>query len=329
MNKTRNTKKFRLIFILILTIALGAFVLPGCSVVKEGITGERQNSDDGTGADSDFADVPAAFPIIGNWFGVYGGNEYLALRFTADGKCELQPALYPSDVFGPRYYGEYIWGGDDGKEISVDLYKGVSREVNYGDGQVWDEWSDGGRDSATTALTMAFRVYGGDMKSVAMKAVSAGIDTEGYTVVQFGAFVTLLSVSAGGSGNPSPFIFGSQPYDQTEGKTLTPMQPDILNASAERFYTTAELNVRCGPSTSYGTYGTIPLGTQVNKIGSATGVNDWAFVLLVDGGGWVNTDYISANKPETAPEETKPEETTPEESPTDIPDLDDDSEDAE
>ena len=310
--------------IIILIIALGAFVFPGCSIVKEGITGERPDAGADAGSDAEDAAVPAAFPIIGDWFGVYGGNEYLGLRFTADGKCELQPAVYPSDMFGPRYYGEYSWGGDGGKEISLDLYKGASREVNYGDGQVWDEWSDGGRESATTALTMTFRVYGGDVKSIAIKAVNAGIDTEGYTVVQFGAFVTLLSVAAGGSGNPSPFIFGSEPYDETEGKTRTPMPPDILNERAERFYTTAELNVRCGPSTSYGTYGTIPLGAAVDKIGSATGVNDWAFVLLADGGGWVNTDYITANAQESTPENIP--EDTPEDIPDDeqegIPDLD-------
>lgn len=286
--------------IALLATALFVFMLSGCSLVKEGITGEKPAADPEDLADAGTPAAPAAFYIIGDWYGVYAGNEYLSLRFTADGKCELQPALYPSDMFGPRYYGDYHWGGDDGRDIILDLYQGVSHEVDYGEGNVWDEWSDGGRDSASTALSMTFHVYGGAVKSFALKAGSAGSDTEGYLVVQAGAFLVLLQ-GGPGSGNPSTFIFGSEPYDQTEGKKKTSTAPDSFLVNADRFYTTEELNVRCGPSTDFGTYGTIPKGTPVDKIGyMATGHDDWAFVLLEDGGGWVNTGYISANLPEPA-----------------------------
>ena len=296
-------KKRMLILVLFLAIALGSFGFAGCSLVKEGVTGEKQaEAPDDDGEDM-LPVVPAAFGVIGDWFGVYSGNEYLSLRFTADGKCELQPAAYPSDMFGPRYYGDYRWGGDDGKEILLDLYKGISREVDYGEGNVWDEWSDGGRDSASTALMVSFRVYGGTMKSVAIKAGAAGIDTDGYTVVQAGAFLVLLTEGAG-SGNPSPFIFGGAPYDETEGKTNSPNSPDLFIDRAQRFYTTAELNVRCGPSTSFGTYGTVPIGTPVDKIGNMmSGHDDWVFVLLADGGGWVNTDYLADSPPKSGNEE--------------------------
>jgi hypothetical protein len=211
-------------------------------------------------------------------------------------------------MFGPRYFGDYKWGGDGGREIIMDLYKGQSREVDYGDGFVWDEWYDGGRENATTALMMTFRAFGGGDKSFALRAVGAGIDTEGYTVVQASAFLVLLAEPMSGNGNPSPFLFGTIPLDPTEGKSGSSIVPDRLSDNAERAYTTDELNVRCGPSTDYKSYGTIPLGTAVFKIGYATGKEEWVFVLLVDGGGWVHTDYLSVTKPEPKPVEPETEE---------------------
>ena len=102
-------------------MVLSLCVLSGCSIIREGITGERPDEDAEAPAKSDeFPSLPAAYPIIGTWFGVYSGNEYLEIVFSADGRCELQPAVYPSDMFGPRYYGEYRWGGSDGKEIILD-----------------------------------------------------------------------------------------------------------------------------------------------------------------------------------------------------------------
>ena len=295
--------------IIIIIILIVALAFPGCNLVREGITGEGPE-EAAAAAEAEQAEpaVPPAFPIIGDWFGVYNDTEYLMLRFTANGKCELQPAVYPSDMFGPRYFGEYKWGGEGGKEVIMDMYKGLSREVDYGDGFVWDEYFDGGRENATTALMMTFRVIGGGERSFAVKAVGAGIDTEGYTVVQASAFVVLLGESKGGSGNPSPFLFGTIPLDPTEGKNGNSVIPDKLADRAERFYTTDELNVRCGPSTDYKTFGTVPAGTPVFKIGAMTGKEEWAFVLLTDGGGWVHTDYLSATKPEVKPVEPDTEE---------------------
>jgi len=291
-----------LLFILIAFLAIGTFGLAGCSFVREGITGERKEASDPDGTPEEEAPVfPAAFDIIGDWFGVYSGNEYLSLRFTANGRCELQAAAYPSDIFGPRYYGDYRWGGDDGREVILDMYKGVSHEIDYGNDNIWEEWMDGGRDTASTALNTAFRVLGGQMKSVAMKTDTGAVDTDGYTVVQRGAFLVLLPDALSGSGSPSPFLFGSTPDGQIEGKKLTPTAPDSFTDRAERFYTTAELNVRCGPSTDFATYGTVPIGTPVDKIGYMySGHDEWAFVLLAEGGGWVHTDYLGDSKP--APE---------------------------
>ena len=280
-----------------------AFGLPGCSLVKEGITGESPE-DAASSEEPAPIVVPAAFRIIGDWFGIYNDSEYLMLRFTADGKCELQPAVYPSDMFGPRYFGEYVWGGEDGREIILDLYQGQSKEIDYGDGFTMDEWTDGGREAATTALMMTFRVFGSDAKSFAVKAVGAGIDTEGYTVVQAGAFVVMLNQTVGGNGNPSPFLFGTIPYDPDESKSPNSVVPDNLLDNAVMFYNTDELNVRCGPGTDYKSYGTIPVGTSVWQIGSASGKDEWAFVLLDDGGGWVHTDYLSATKPDVPPPES-------------------------
>ncbi|MCL2110695.1 MAG: SH3 domain-containing protein [Clostridiales bacterium] len=291
-------KKIVLVFIAILAM----FVLSGCGlgdIVREGITGERQGVvEEETDSKEELPVVPAAFPVIGDWFGVYNGSEYLSLRFTADGKCELQPAVYPSDMFGPRYFGDYRWGGDDGREIHLDMYKGVSRPVDYGNGNVWDEWSDGGRENATTALRVEFRVYGGTMKSLALKTVGSGIDTEGYAVVQPGAFVVILAQGVDGTGNPSPYLFGSEPYDEDEGRSRVSVVPDRLSDRPERMFATAELNVRCGPSINFATYGTVTHGTPVDVIGSASGNEDWAFVLLADGGGWMSRDYLSDTRPE-------------------------------
>jgi len=287
---------------LALILAFSALGIAGCSVVKEGVTGERPPAADGEGEGDEGAPaVPAAHNIIGDWFGVFDGQEYLSFRFTADGKCELQTGLYQTEFTGPRYYGDYRWGGDVGDEILLDMYKGMSREVDYGDGNIWDDWYDGGRDDASTALTVSFRVFGGSMTSVALRAGAAGIDTDGYTVIPPAVFV-VLNTEAGGAGHESPFIFGSMPFDETEGKTLMPKTPDSFTLKAERYYTTAELNVRCGPDTSFGTYGTVPIGTAVDKIAyMATGHDDWAFVLLMNGGGWVHTDYLADSPPAKEP----------------------------
>jgi len=288
-----------IVIILIIAFILAMAGLPGCSFVREGITGERQ-ADAADEADSDEPVVPPAYNIIGDWFGVYSGSEYVSFRFTADGACELQAALYASEMSGPRYFGDYRWGGDNGDEIILDMYQGVSSEVDNIHGNVWYEWTDGGREGATTALNITFRVIGGTMKSFVVKSDLGGVDTDGYTVVQRGAFLVVLP-DGFGSGNPSPFVFGSEPFDQTEGKKLSPTVPDSFTIRAERYYTTAELNVRCGPSTDFGTYGTVPIGTPVDKIGyMATGHDEWAFVLLMEGGGWVHTDYLADSPP--APE---------------------------
>jgi len=285
-----------LVLILIIVLAAAVFCLPGCSIIREGITGERQTDVEESEPDEPF--VTPAFNIIGDWFGVYAGSEYLAVRFTADGKCELQPALYPSDMFGARYYGDYRWGGDNGDEIILDMYKGESRALDFGDDNVFNEWSDGGRESATTGLSITFRVIFGQMRSFALKTDLGGVDTEGYTVVQRGALIVMLN-SSGGSGNQSPFLAQATPYiDNNEDKTMTPKAPDSFTIRTERYFTTAELNVRCGPSTDFGTYGTVPSGTPVDKIAyMATGHDDWAFVLLMDGGGWVHKDYLADGPP--------------------------------
>jgi len=290
-----------IIIVLIAVLAIGGFGISGCSIIREGITGERPEEVE---ADNEEPLVPPAFNIVGDWFGVYSGNEYVSLRFTADGKCELQTGLFASDMFGARYYGEYRWGGVDGKDITLDMYRGLSKEVDYGGDNKWDEWYDGGHDASSTALVITFSVFGGTMRSVAIKADIGGIDTDGYTVVERGAFLVLMSTSYGGDGNGSPFIFGSHPYDESEGKTLMPSVPNAFLGKAERFYTTAELNVRCGPATTYGTYGTVPLGTPADKIGYMTsGHDDWAFVLINDGGGWMNTDYLATSPPKPEPDE--------------------------
>jgi hypothetical protein len=276
------------------------WTLGGCDLVKEGVTGEKQDMASGSGsAETVPPSAPAAFDIIGDWFGVYNGNEYLAVRFAADGKCELQTAVYPSDMFGPRYYGDYRWGGEGGNEIILDMYKGVSGNVDSEDGYAVTEWSDGGRESATTALSMTFAVYGCDVKSVALKAASAGVDTEGYTVVKSGAFVVIFPGAADSAAGS--FFFGTEPADPTEGKTKVSIAPNTFGAAAERFFTTDDLNIRCGSGTDNASYGMALKGTAVYKIGwMEPAEEDWVFVLLEGGGGWCSAEYLSDTPPEAA-----------------------------
>ena len=291
--------RFMKALMFVLAAVLSVSVLSGCSIIKEGITGERPEAEpEAPDVQEEAPARPAAFPIIGDWYGVYSGSEYLSLKFTSSGKCELQPAVYPSDMFGPRYFGEYKWGGEDGREIILDLYKGEVKEADTGtDDDFFWQWEDKGRANASTALMMTFRVYGSTMKSFALKAAGAGIDTDGYTVVKPGAFIVLISEQTGPDAEWIPWIFGADPFDETEGKKNNPSAPDTFLDRSERFYTTAELNVRCGPSTSYGTYGTVPVGTAADKIGEASGNEEWAFVLMQDGGGWMHVDYLQATPP--------------------------------
>ena len=281
--------------ICVLVVMISIFGFSSCKVVKEGVTGEREEQDEI--ADEMIPSLPAAFPIFGDWYGVYNGSESLSLFFDSELKCEMQTAVYKSKVLGPRYYGDYRWGGDDGKEVILDLYKGVSEEVEDEAGNKEHKWIDGGREKATTALNISFRIYGGSVKPIAIKSTSKGYDTEGYMVVPTNVFVMLVP-GQGDSQGTVDFLFGSAPRDTEEGKTASPVTPDVHRDKAERFYTTAEeLNVRCGPSTDYGSYGQVPLGTPVECIGSMTGVSDWVFVLFAGGGGWCNTTYLSESPP--------------------------------
>ena len=296
-------------FLTIILTIIVIFVLSGCSLVRQGITGEGPEAATTPVSVEPVEVVPAAFPIIGDWFGVYDKNEYVAVKFSEDGKCELQTAVYPSDMYGPKYYGTYTWGGDSGKEVILDMYRGQSKTITNEDGLVFDEWYDSGRENATTALMLTLRIYGGPMKTFAIKAVGSGTDTEGYAVIQANAFALMLANAADGSSNSSPYLFGTVPFDTEEDKSPNSVVPDTFLDRAERLYINAdELNVRCGPSTEYKSYGKIPMGTPVDKIGERSGEEDWIFVLLMDGGGWVNKDYLVETNPTTAQPETPNEE---------------------
>ena len=61
-------------------------------------------------------------------------------------------------------------------------------------------------------------------------------------------------------------------------------------------YTTSNLNVRKGPSTSYAVLGTVPAGTQVNINDYNYYENDWLEVVYNGQTGYIATKYLSGQK---------------------------------
>ena len=58
-------KKKHLVTILALAIAAFLLILPGCEIIKEGITGERQREGELLDVQEDIPSLPPAFSITG------------------------------------------------------------------------------------------------------------------------------------------------------------------------------------------------------------------------------------------------------------------------
>ena len=61
-------------------------------------------------------------------------------------------------------------------------------------------------------------------------------------------------------------------------------------------YTTADLNVRKGPSKSYASLGIVPVGTQVNISDYNYYENEWLAVVYNGQTGYISTKYLSSQK---------------------------------
>lgn len=77
-------------------------------------------------------------------------------------------------------------------------------------------------------------------------------------------------------------------HDEVEFK------PTTLLAGYETYYTTAGVNLRSGPATSYKRIMTVDYGTKVDVAAREGG---WSFVRVGDKFGWLSSDYLSETEP--------------------------------
>ncbi|MCL2492494.1 MAG: SH3 domain-containing protein [Clostridiales bacterium] len=242
--------------------------------------------------------APAPYNLTGNWDGIYTDpnapfNMY-TMAFTANGRVTLSLAIYNPLQKGCVYYGDYTWGGADGKELTLDLYHGAytTEEKN---GLTTEVYHDQGRDNAKVFTKVTFKAVFGDVRSVVLiaqnKAEAMAPDGSGDSekVINKGAFLVMRPVGAGQGG---PRYFGD-PGVATDKNTV---YPDSFLPTAEAAATTTDLNVRSGPSTKNPSYGMIAGGTRVDKIAvvkdDKNDSGEWAFCLFDDGGGWMSTSYL-------------------------------------
>ena len=250
-----------------------------------------------SGASAVAPPAPAPVNLTGGWDGVYTDpgvpfNLY-TMTFTADGRVTLNLAIYDPPQKGCTYYGDYTWGGADGRELTLDLYHGAYTTEEK-DGLTTEVYRDQGREAAKVFTTATFRVVFGQVRAVVLiaqnTAEAKAPDNSGDSekVVNKGAFLVMRPVGAGQDG---PRFFGD-PAVAAAGKMVV---PDSFLPAAEAAVTTAGLNVRSGPGTKNPTYGMVAEGTLVDRIARTDGdPGSWAFCLFDAGGGWMSEDYLQA-----------------------------------
>lgn len=88
-----------------------------------------------------------------------------------------------------------------------------------------------------------------------------------------------------------------EPVKPSEPKPTVPTQPSEPSGSTEgttMYVTTASLNVRSGPGTSYSKVGSLTKGNEVTTY-EKTG--DWVYMTSGKVSGYIHTSYISSQKP--------------------------------
>ena len=81
--------------------------------------------------------------------------------------------------------------------------------------------------------------------------------------------------------------------DLTGHSEVTVLPEKVFNEYAS-YYTTAGVNLRSGPSTSYGKVQLVDRGTKVK---AAAKKGNWTFVSVGSKFGWISSDYLSAKPP--------------------------------
>ena len=76
-------------------------------------------------------------------------------------------------------------------------------------------------------------------------------------------------------------------------KEVTVLPKKVFNEYAS-YYTTAGVNLRSGPSTSYGKVQLVDRGTKVK---AAAKKGNWTFVSVGSKFGWISSDYLSTKPP--------------------------------
>lgn len=104
------------------------------------------------------------------------------------------------------------------------------------------------------------------------------------------------SGSASGSGTSSGGTAGSSWLDLT-GHSEVSVVPSTLLDGYVTYYTTAGVNLRSGPATSYDRITTVELGTKVDV---AAREGNWSFVRVGSRFGWISSDYLSTTQPSAA-----------------------------
>lgn len=89
------------------------------------------------------------------------------------------------------------------------------------------------------------------------------------------------------------------------GHSEVQVKPTKLLDSYQTYYTTAGVNLRGGPATSYTKITTVDRGEKV-QVAARDG--NWSFVKAGNRFGWINSDYLSATQP--APETSTPAAST-------------------
>lgn len=74
---------------------------------------------------------------------------------------------------------------------------------------------------------------------------------------------------------------------------VTVLPKKVFNEYAS-YYTTAGVNLRSGPSTSYGKVQLVDRGTKVK---AAAKEGNWTFVSVGSKFGWISSDYLSTKPP--------------------------------
>ena len=81
--------------------------------------------------------------------------------------------------------------------------------------------------------------------------------------------------------------------DLTGHSEVTVLPEKVFNEYAS-YYTTAGVNLRSGPGTSYDKVTTVSLGSEVQAAAKQDG---WTFVSVDGKFGWINSDFLSTTRP--------------------------------